>query len=351
MNRNYVGRSNAEIGIVLATYRPRIDFLKQQLNSIRQQTIRNWFCVITDDASPREFIEEITNCIKDDERFFLLTNEEQVGPYFNFERGLRFLLENQNVDLIAFSDQDDLWFEKKLEIQKKALSKSKFSLVHSDLIIIDSNGDILSESCWKHEKRNVKLNRPEDLVLRNVVTGCSMMIKRQLALKALPFPKQRIPPVFHHDTWIALVSSFEDGVRSIHNPLLAYRQHDHNVVGPANYGPVTRSLLQIEDIKAFLRSCLHCYLTAFVLISTAIEHTQNFRNFGIFSSNFIPSAVSFPRLLLYSALNPVQGRYYVKAIIGCICFFLIKNLLGKNEVEKRIAFTKEVIFPQIHRSQ
>ena len=78
----------ARIAVVMATYNPDMDLFRAQVDSLREQTDRNWVCVISDDCSRPERFREIAAELAGDERFVLGAAERRLGFYRNFERAL-----------------------------------------------------------------------------------------------------------------------------------------------------------------------------------------------------------------------------------------------------------------------
>jgi glycosyltransferase involved in cell wall biosynthesis len=217
------------IHIVLATFNPDTRFFRRQIDSIREQTHRSWHCLVTDDGSTEDSLSSITQVLGDDPRFSLQLHSQRVGSYFNFERGLKAV--PPTAALIALCDQDDLWKPNKLERMVQAFDRNEIVLAHSDLTLIDKEERVLHASCWEAEKRAVDHYSVPLLLLRNTVTGCASVFRRQLLDSAIPFPKTEGERLFHHDLWLALVAVQLGGIESVREPLVLYRQHGANVVG------------------------------------------------------------------------------------------------------------------------
>ncbi len=223
---------NEQIAIILATYNPNIEFFTKQIDSIKKQTYQNWTCIVIDDCSSPNKAQEIKNLIQEDKRFLFFQNEINLGSYYTFEQGLLKLSSlEEAAELICFSDQDDIWLPEKLEILAEEFNDSEISCIHSDLSLIDEKDNLIHESCWLYEKRSPEIYEPILLILRNTITGCSMMFRRRVLAKALPLPEQQIRNSFHHDLWIGLISSQYGRIKALNKPLVLYRQHANNVVG------------------------------------------------------------------------------------------------------------------------
>lgn len=211
-----------KLEIVLCTYNPNLEFFREQILSLKNQTSKVWKCWVCDDASSDP--ESIRGELGADSRFEFVRNAHRVGPLANFERALWHL--SADCIYVSFCDQDDVWHREKLAVSLIEIERHGAMLVHGDLRSIDSFGRELSPSVWQSESRRVFDLSADRLVFRNSVTGCSMMVRRELIQKALPFP--RIEGLYH-DHWLALVAS--PSIVPLAQVLVDYRQHASNVVG------------------------------------------------------------------------------------------------------------------------
>ena len=219
------------VGIVLATYHCNLSYFEAQIESICNQEFDRWVCYISDDASPDATVLAMRKLIEGDRRFILQSHGQNLGAYHNFEQGLNYFQTNSAITHIAFSDQDDVWYPQKLGRLLESMDQQDAVMAHSDMSLIDANGKLLTSSAWQYEKRRPeKLDIPL-LLLRNVVTGCTMMFKKELLSSVLPFPTQASDRDWYHDHWIALVAAHEGKIAHVTEPLLGYRQHGSNVVG------------------------------------------------------------------------------------------------------------------------
>ncbi|MEH2305898.1 glycosyltransferase family 2 protein [Nostoc sp.] len=219
-----------KIGIVLATYNPQLEYFQKQIQSIQNQTWCNWICHIVDDCSQPEYQTAIKEIVGNDSRFIFHFHSDNLKHYYNFERGLEYCIQDHTVTAISFSDQDDIWQPEKLEVLLKTLRAEHALLVHSDLELINSDDQTINPSTWDFEGRNPEKTTVELLLLRNVVTGCSLLFSSSLVPYILPFPQQD-EIGWHHDWWVALVAIQKGKIAHIRQPLVRYRLHSCNAVG------------------------------------------------------------------------------------------------------------------------
>lgn len=233
------------VGIVLATYNSNTDFLEKQIESIIGQDFEHWLCLIADDASTDSTIDSIKSLTQVDKRFVCHFYKVNVGSYLNFERGLDFFRQKSEITHIAFADQDDIWRTDKLSSLLWAAETSQASLIHSDLALINSSSEVIYPSVWQYENRKPERITPNLLLLRNTVTGCSMLFSSSLIPEVLPFPKQRHSGDWYHDHWVALVAAHYGHITHLRVPLVQYRQHGSNTVGAQKHTGTLRKELSL----------------------------------------------------------------------------------------------------------
>ncbi len=217
-----------KIAILMAVYEPRMDWLREQLLSLDAQTYPNLTLYVRDDCSPTVPFEDIEKCIRECIRAFPYTiarNEKNLGSNGTFE----LLTSEAEAEYFAYCDQDDIWLPKKLEILQREIEKTGALLVCSDMYVIDGEGKVKADSITKvrrHHKFLSGENLTESLLFRNFVTGCTMLIRAEVAKQAVPFC-----PYMVHDHYLALFVSLYGSIRSLSQPLIKYRIHGGNQTG------------------------------------------------------------------------------------------------------------------------
>ncbi|MBE7386051.1 MAG: glycosyltransferase [Leptolyngbya sp. SIO1E4] len=231
------------VGIILATYNCDLSFFEQQVNSIRNQDFCNWLCYITDDLSSQAVSSRIAKIVEGDQRFICHFHQQNLGSYRNFEHGLRYFEKIPHVTHLVFADQDDVWHNDKLTQLLQAMDADNAVLAHSDLELMNKDGKILHPSVWQYEGRQPEKLDTTLLLLRNTVTGCTLMLHRSLLSNILPFPHQQQSGDWYHDHWIALVAAQCGKIAHVRKSLIKYRQHGSNVVGAQkNTGTIRKEI-------------------------------------------------------------------------------------------------------------
>lgn len=135
---------------------------------------------------------------------------------------------------VALADQDDIWYEEKLQRSLAALAgvsegkpESFPVLVHSDLRVVDESGQEMSASLMQYQGLDARKRYFAAQLLSNTVTGCTAVCNRALLEMALPVPEDAMM----HDWWLSLVASAFGEITYIDQPLIDYRQHGANTLG------------------------------------------------------------------------------------------------------------------------
>lgn len=213
-----------EVDILLTTYNTETEYLKQQIESILNQTYQNFRLLISDDASTQKevkaMLEEYEN---KDKRITLYQQEKNLGYNKNFE----FLLKQANAKYIMFSDHDDVWYPQKIEKSLQKIKKEGVDLVYCNAHQINEKGETIQTNYFQY--KNVPLVQGKDklAISRCVGIGCSQIITDNIKDKMLPFKDE----VIAHDWLAAFLANEGKGIAYIEEPLFGYRLHTNNVFG------------------------------------------------------------------------------------------------------------------------
>jgi len=208
--------------IALSTYNGG-KYLNEFLDSLKQQTYRDFKLIVRDDASIDDSVKILEECDLI-EKLFIADKNFGVVESFNFL--LKYFIDSGD-EYLLFADQDDIWNKDKVEILLRNANNSYPMLIHSDLAVVDEKLNLINGSFFEYKKLNPYLNKLSDILFQNIATGCTMLINRKLASLVYPIPKEAIM----HDWWIFLVASIFGEIKFLDEALLLYRQHDNNTIG------------------------------------------------------------------------------------------------------------------------
>ena len=215
-----------KIDILLATYNGS-KYLHEQLDSILSQSYGNINVIIRDDGSSDNTVMIIKEYEQKDNRVKLLSdNLGNLGFVRNFEE----LMKNSTSEYLMFSDQDDIWYNNKVETSYTRIKAIEEINGKSCPILVHTNSRIMN-----YETRTKSLfisncaknSSFENSFFNFFVQGSTMLINESLKREALPFSKE----VYLHDRYLHLIAEFI-GVRAyIDMPTMDYRQHSNNEIG------------------------------------------------------------------------------------------------------------------------
>ena len=192
-----------KIDILMATFNGE-KYLRDQIDSILNQSFKDFRLLISDDCSTDSTREILNEYVKKDDRVIVFLQDKNLGVVKNFE----YLMKKVEQEYFMFSDQDDVWKKDKIQNSINMMNEKNCDLVYTNLEVVDSELNTLEDSYWRlkeFEKKVKKYNNFESLYLNNFVTGCTMLVKSKWIDKILPFPENS--KYILHDYWTALVIS------------------------------------------------------------------------------------------------------------------------------------------------
>ena len=212
------------VSILLAVYKPNENWLREQLISLNKQNYENLNLYVYDDCPEYPTNTEIFNKYITNFEYKIIRGEVNKGSNKAFEE----LTKIADGEFFAYCDQDDIWETNKISLMMDEFTED-VTLVCCDLSIIDENSNKTHESLCDIRKRIVYksgYNLAKGILVSNFVTGCAMIVKRNIAIKSIPFARKIV-----HDNWIAVVAALNGKIKFLDKQLIKYRQHNNNQTG------------------------------------------------------------------------------------------------------------------------
>lgn len=243
------------IDVLLAAYNGGL-YIEEQIHSILQQRYQGMIRIlIRDDGSSDQTVAIIRRLMEqplpENRQLLLFERKEGVGHVTeNFAQ----LIALAQSPYMALADQDDIWFPDKLHLQMQAMQQleAEFGaiplLICSDLTVVDSTLQPIADSFWALQRLNpIWINDWRDLLVQNMVTGCTSLFNQAAVAVILPMPTRL---GMFHDHWIATAISLHGKAVALSEPTVWYRQHGKNVAAAHafNYAYASRKLKQLFSI-------------------------------------------------------------------------------------------------------
>lgn len=217
------------ISVALASYNG-VKYIKEQLDSLRSQTLQPDEVIITDDCSTDGAYEFCEKYIQENNltNWKVFKNEKNLGPGKNF----RCAISKCSGEYIFTCDQDDIWLSDKIEAMINIMkAKPNIKLLVSNYIPM-SNGKKLNVSL-KNLSRNdgsIVQYKLKDTWLDTLRPGCTYCVRRELAKMFEVFDIDS----FLHDTMLWEYAILSDSLWLLNRQLILFIRHGDNTTEPFN---------------------------------------------------------------------------------------------------------------------
>lgn len=280
------------VHILLATYNGE-RFLAEQLKSIARQTHDCWTLTVSDDGSTDNTLSIVQNfASKVGQLVTVILGPQKGSSTANFFHLIANAPIHSNSDLYAFCDQDDVWFDDKLE---RAI---KWHLQQTNQQVrLYCGRTQFADNTLSPIGLSPNIKRPPSFgnaLVQNIASGNTMVFSH-----AVLTAQKRVLPEHSvwHDWTTYIVTTALDGVVWFDDqPCLFYRQHSGNIIG-SNDGLKA----QIARLKPLIRgrfkrwTDMNCAATHDLLEAMPHKTINTLRNFEAMrsSSSSITRVFSF----------------------------------------------------------
>ena len=236
-------------------------FIADQVDSIQQQSHKEWTLYVSDDGSDDTTLEIIHQKFRNrkaNECVFL------KGPKQGFCQNFLSLACNKSIqaDYYAFSDQDDVWDKNKLHIALSKLHNTE----NPDTPALYFGRSTYADEFLRPYALSRKMTRPlgfKNAILQSVAGGNTILFNQ--AAKRL-IEKVGVVPAVSHDWWLyQLISGVHGNVYYDENSYILYRQHENALVGgnTSLYSKCKRIFnVMNSQFKGWCTQNIQCFLIA-----------------------------------------------------------------------------------------
>lgn len=217
-----------EVQILMSTYNGSA-FLKEQIDSILNQTFKNWQLLIRDDGSKDNTVELIEAYQKE---YPLKIKRIIGGDGGGSSQSFMGMLKHVESPYCMFCDQDDYWEKDKIEISlnriKELEKKDPMCLVYTDMEVVSDDLKTNLGSFLGLQKLNPKwIKNSNNILAQSMAAGCTMIFTLHLIKIIKPIKA----PLFQHDHWVLINAAIYGNVAFCNQKTMKYRQHSHNTIG------------------------------------------------------------------------------------------------------------------------
>jgi glycosyltransferase involved in cell wall biosynthesis len=303
-----------KVSIILPTYNS-VQFIEEALESIRQQTFRDYEVIVVDDGSEDQTGEIVKQC---GEKLRYLY-QDHGGPAKARNRGIG----ESTGKYVAFLDSDDLWLPTKLEKQVDMMDRNpELGMVITENLCFNDRG-VLIPSMGK-KKRLMEGDIAKNIFLHSWVVTPTVMVKKEVFDQVGLF-EEELQLAEDDNMWVRIAANFKVGL--LDEVLVKVRDHPSRTI-------LDRKKM-FESVRANIELLSYKYTGVHERIKSAIplKYSRLYFEMGYFSfenQNFIEARTAFRQGINSYAW---YWKNYVYLLLSC----LPKKLVQKLKTVKRYA--------------
>jgi glycosyltransferase involved in cell wall biosynthesis len=190
-------------------------YLREQLDSIVNQAYPIHEFLVFDDISSDDTVDILNNYASRYPYMKVQVNTSNLGFTKNFEQALK----AASGDVIAISDQDDVWMKDKLE-RMMEVWKPEHPLIYCNSFIFSGH---VPEKAQEPVFRMFEGTDARKIFLANTISGHAIICRKELVPLVTPFH-----PSAMYDWWMGVVAAYNGGVQHYDKVLVFHRSHEAN---------------------------------------------------------------------------------------------------------------------------
>ncbi len=191
---------NPKISVIMAVYNGE-KYLKEAVESILNQTFRDFEFLIVDDGSTDETLKILEEYGERDERIRVIRNSENIGLTKSLNKAIKLA----KGKYIARMDADDVSLPERLEKQLAFMEKNpEVGLLGTACYEINSKGEIVGDKFHPSSDKELK----KTLIKRNPFSHPSVMLRREV-FDRVGLYQESIPLAQDHELWFRVVRDYK----------------------------------------------------------------------------------------------------------------------------------------------
>ena len=205
-------KSDPKVAIILPNYNSDL-FLKTTINSVLNQSYKNWQLIIVDDCSNQKTQSILKTFLKNKKIKIFWSKTNRGAAYCR-----NFAIKKSKSKYLAFIDSDDIWSKEKLSSQYNFMKKNKIKISHTSYTIINSNNKIIGFRPAK------KIQNYDDLISSCDIGLSSVMLEKKI-LKRSKFSNQITKE--DYSLWLNLAKKYD--IHGLTRNLMKWRKSDSSL--------------------------------------------------------------------------------------------------------------------------
>jgi glycosyltransferase involved in cell wall biosynthesis len=302
----------SKVSVIMAAYNGE-KTIKESIDSILRQTHEALELIVVDDGSTDNTVAIVMSIV--DDRLLLLQHKNSGSPAAPRNVGVK----KATGDFIAFCDQDDLWYPKKIEKQLKAHENVKqfgeVGIVFSSADLIDGAGKKVAENVTKFSGFLPAEEARSRMLEGDYVIACSALVPKRVMDDAGSLDETLVG-VDDYDLWLRITENY--GVFAIPEKLCAWRQSPNSLSmnKVTQYVRTEEVFAKIGDKSVEIRVGHGKNMLRIILASLLAKDYETARE-------YLKKIKKYPLSL---RAKSIVGMTNISLTIGRLCIIILKSL-------------------------
>ena len=318
-----------KVSVIMSVYSEWIDWIKQSIDSILNQTFRDFeFIIVNDNPERKENALLLEEYAKKDSRIRCIINEENIG----LTKSLNRCLKVATGQYIARMDADDISMPNRLEEQVKFLDLNRDIVAcGSDAIATNKDGEVRGKIVTYHTKEEIKVS----MLFQSPIIHPAAMFRRVIGGSEVLYDEY-YSCAQDYALWASL---FDYPMANLPQVLLHYRLSDVNITSKKR----DKQLAYSKEIQDSVYSKLDLTLSdkirenIFFLIYNNNDHSDI--NNNMLTSNCYDVVSNLSKKLPNKAVDTLRSH-----LVTCYIRYTLHQKDG-NVLLNYIKFCKAISFP------